>query len=94
MGILVLRDSLIVDQVMPGLPADKAGLRSQDVIVRVGTLLPQQFKQVVDHITSFRPGAIVEIEVQRGEERKVFKVKLAVRPPLDENVEPLIPPRP
>ena len=45
----------------------KAGLRAGDVIVRVGTLEPQNFDQVVAHICSFRPGAVVEIEVQRGD---------------------------
>ena len=35
---------------------------------------------MIAHICSFRPGAVVEIEVQRGSERKTFKVKLATRP--------------
>ncbi len=72
--------SLIIESVERGLPAEKAGIKPQDVIVRVGTLQPQEFKQVVDHICSFRPGAIIEIEVQRGSERKVFKIKLGQRP--------------
>jgi C-terminal processing protease CtpA/Prc len=80
MGIRVQSSSLIIESVEHGLPAEKAGLKPQDVIVRVGTLEPQVFKQVVDHICSFRPGALVEIEVQRGSERKVFKIKLGQRP--------------
>jgi S1-C subfamily serine protease len=81
MGITVGTGSLTVERVEPKLPADKAGLRSGDAIVRVGTLEPANFDQVISHITSFRPGAVVEIEVQRGTERKTFKVKLASRPP-------------
>ena len=81
MGITVGTGSLIVSEVMPKMPADKAGLRAGDAIVRVGTLEPTNFDQVIAHITSFRPGATVEIEVQRGTERKTFKVKLADRPP-------------
>jgi len=95
MGLRVLRNSLVVDEVELGLPAQKAGLRKHDVIVRVGSLEPQMFEQVIAHVKSFRPGAIVEIEVQRGSEKKTFKVKLAVRPPeLDlNNTYPLdIPP--
>lgn len=80
MGITVGNGTLTVERVEPGLPADKAGLRRGDLLVRVGTLQPQTFDQVIAHITSFRPGAVVEIEVQRGSERKRFKVKLACRP--------------
>jgi S1-C subfamily serine protease len=80
MGITVGTGSLTIERVEPKLPADKAGLRSGDVLVRVGTLQPRDFDQVISHITSFRPGAVVEIEVQRGTERKTFKVKLAPRP--------------
>lgn len=80
MGITVGTGTLTIESVQPKLPADIAGLRSGDAIVRVGTLEPQTFDQVIAHITSFRPGAVVEIEVQRGTQRKKFKVKLACRP--------------
>ena len=80
MGITVGTGSLTVERVEPKLPADKAGLRSGDLLLRIGTLQPQNFDQVIAHITSFRPGAVVEIEVQRGGEKKTFKVKLACRP--------------
>ncbi len=80
MGI-TLGQGVVVSEVAPKMPADKAGLKAGDVIVRVGTLEPTSYEQVVAHICSFRPGAVVEIEVQRGTERKTFKVKLADRPP-------------
>jgi S1-C subfamily serine protease len=79
MGI-TLGQGVAINEVAPKMPADKAGLKAGDVIVRVGTLEPQNYEQVVAHICSFRPGAVVEIEVQRGTERKTFKVKLASRP--------------
>ncbi len=96
MGIFVQTGTLTIESVEHGHPAEKAGIRAHDVIVRVGSLQPQEFRQVVAHICSYRPGAIVEIEVQRGDERKVFKVKLAQRPAeLDQyNTVPQDPPRP
>lgn len=81
MGITLQTTGLGIERVEPNMPGAKAGLRSGDQIVRVGTLHPQSFDQIVAHICSFRPGAIVEIEVQRGDERKTLKVKLAARPP-------------
>ena len=80
LGITVGTGSMTIERVEPNLPADKAGLKAGDAIVRVGTLEPQNFDQVIAQITSFRPGAVVEIEVQRGTVRKTFKVKLACRP--------------
>jgi S1-C subfamily serine protease len=86
MGIRIQSGTLTIESVEPGMPASKAGIQPHDVIVRVGTLEPRLFEEVVDHICSFRPGAIVEIEVKRGGEKKLLKVKLGVRPPeLDRN---------
>ena len=80
MGIRIQSGTLTIESVEAGMPAAKAGIQPSDVILRVGTLEPRLFEEVVTHICSFRPGAIVEIEVQRGSEKKVFKVKLATRP--------------
>src|SRR4051794_32095673 len=68
--------SLMVDRVEPNQPAAKAGLRSGDVIVRVNNLHPQATQQVIDHVCAFRPGAVIDVEVQRGGEKKTFKIKL------------------
>jgi S1-C subfamily serine protease len=80
MGITVGNGSLTIESVEPRRPAARAGLQAGDVLLRIGTLQPQNFEQVIAHVTTFRPGAVVEIEVQRGNDRKTFKVKLASRP--------------
>lgn len=71
---------LVIGEVYPNMPAAKAGIRPGDKIVRVGALVPVEFGQVQAHVCSFRPGAVVEVEVERGSERKVFKVQLVPRP--------------
>lgn len=72
--------SLTIDKLEPNQPASKAGLRTGDVIVRVNALHPQTTQDVISHVCTFRPGAVVEIEVARGAERKTYRVKLATRP--------------
>jgi S1-C subfamily serine protease len=79
-GIQVQTGGMVISTVYPTMPAGLAGLKVGDKIVRVGTLEPQVFDQVVAHICSFRPGSTIEFEVERGSERKVFKVKIAPRP--------------
>jgi S1-C subfamily serine protease len=79
-GIQVQTGGLVITTVYPTMPAGLAGLKVGDKIVRVGTLEPQVFDQVVAHICSFRPGSTIEFEVERGSDRKVFKVKIAPRP--------------
>ena len=84
LGIWFEGNTLRIRQVEPNLPGDKAGIRSGDLIVRVNSLHADSTQQVIDHVCSFRPGAVIEMEVQRGSDRKVFKVKLGIRPPDDQ----------
>ncbi|MCS6865328.1 MAG: PDZ domain-containing protein [Gemmataceae bacterium] len=77
---ITLGDGTMISSVEAGMPAAKAGLQPGDLIVRIGSFEPQSFDQIVAHICTYRPGAIVEIEVQRGTTRKTVKVKLATRP--------------
>ena len=62
-GMRVATGGLTIESVEPGMPGEKAGLRAGDLIVRVGSLEPQHFDQVVTHICAFRPGAAVEVEL-------------------------------
>lgn len=70
-----------IGRVDPGTPAAKAGILPGDDIVRVGSLKARQYEDVVEYISSFRPGTVLTVEVRRNGETKVFTVKLAVRPP-------------
>lgn len=80
MGITLTTGSVAVERVEARTPAAQAGLRAGDVLVRIGSVPARDTDQVIAHICSFRPGAVVEIEVQRGAERKTVKVKLGCRP--------------
>ena len=79
-GIRADTGTCVVTEVYPDMPAGKAGIRANDRIVRIGSFHPTDFNQVVSQITTYRPGAMIELEVDRNGERKVFKLKLVPRP--------------
>ena len=88
-GVGADETTLQITTIYPNMPASKAGIRTGDRIVRVGKLQPHSFREVVNQVCSYRPGAVIEIEVERGTERKVFSVKLVPRPPdFDTNRNP------
>jgi S1-C subfamily serine protease len=89
LGVWFEGSSLGIDRVEPNMPGARAGIRKGDLILRVNSFQAQSTDQVIAHVCSFRPGAVIEIEVQRGSEHKVFKVKLGVRPPDIEKRTPL-----
>jgi S1-C subfamily serine protease len=72
---------LTIDRADPNTPAQKAGLTKGDLIVRFGSLEPKTFEELRTHIMAYRPGAVVEVEVERNGERRAVKVTLAMRPP-------------
>lgn len=74
-------DSLVVGSVTKDLPAERAGVRPGDRIVRVGSFHPAGFSEMRRHVMAHRPGAVVELEVERAGGRKVFALKLVPAPP-------------
>lgn len=80
MGVVLNMETTAIEAVEPGKPAARAGLQPQDVIVRVNQFHPQTTQQIIEYVCSCRPGAVLEVEVRRGSERKVFFVTLIARP--------------
>ncbi len=73
-------DGALVMNVQPGLPADKAGLRSGDIIVGVDGRKIASTRDLIDYVSSQGPDATVELEVLRDDDRMKLDVKLAERP--------------
>lgn len=69
-----------IERLVAGAPAAKVGIRPGDVVVRVNSFRPQSTQEMIAYVSSCRPGAAVELEVQRGDGRKTFRVVLAARP--------------
>jgi serine protease Do len=69
-----------VEEVVPGSPAAKAGLRPDDLIVYIdGELVPsiRQYREIVKYA---RPGAELIFEVQRGNRLTTVRLKLGEQP--------------
>lgn len=73
--------SLVVGAVVPDGPSAKAGLHVGDRLVRVGAYQPGDFGQLRTYVrTYYRPGATIEVEVDRGGQSKTLRVTLTAAP--------------
>jgi len=76
-------------------PAITSGIRADDIIVKFNGE-PLQFDIFAKKIMRLRPGTLIPLEIKRGEERLVVKVRLGVRPddfpyPIPVDPEPELP---
>lgn len=62
--------------VLPGSPADKAGLKQKDVITRVNDKKVDQKHSLTSLLGVYKPGDKVQIEIQRGNDKKTIQVTL------------------
>jgi hypothetical protein len=65
--------------VRAGSPAEKAGLRGDDIITRIGNIETPDLQAMTDALRSHRPGETVEIVVRRGAAVTTLRATLGVR---------------
>jgi len=70
-------NGVVVTDVIPGTPAERAGIRVYDVILRVGDTRITDGESFVNAITSYKPGDEVFLLVQRQRRQIVVAVTLA-----------------
>ena len=73
-------NGLVVEMVVPDSPADKAGLKKDDVITKLGDqklVLPEQLPLLLQ---GHKPGEVVTIEVLRDQQPVKIEATLADRP--------------
>jgi serine protease Do len=74
---LANRDSVAqIEEVVPGLAADKAGLKGGDVILKVNGKETGSRQRLVETIRSFMPGEKVDLVVKRGSEELAISATL------------------
>jgi S1-C subfamily serine protease len=67
--------------VEPGKPADLAGLKPGDVIVRIGAVSPRSFDELVECVYVRRPGTALTITISRGGKSLDVTLLVGGRPP-------------
>ena len=73
-------DGALVMSVQPDLPADKAGVRSGDIIVGADGREITSTRELIDYVSGKGPDVSVELEILRDGERQKITVDLAERP--------------
>jgi serine protease DegQ len=75
-------EGVIVQSVVPGGPADDAGIEAGDVIVRLGDQPVRTVEDFLVELRDYEPGDELAVEVVRNGDRRSFDVRLSER--LDE----------
>jgi hypothetical protein len=65
--------------VRAGSPAEKAGLRGDDIITRIGTMDVTDLQAMTDALRSHKPGDTVDIVVRRGTQVTTLRATLGTR---------------
>lgn len=73
------RDGALVQSVEKGMPADKAGIRHEDVIVRVDQTPVKNNRDLIDYVSGKRPGTKVTLTFIRDGKEKTTVATLDTR---------------
>jgi serine protease Do len=73
-------DGALVAQVDPDTPAEKAGVRHGDVVLKVDDVVVRETRDLIDYVSAKGPGAKVVLELQRDGKRVKKEVLLEERP--------------
>jgi len=74
------RSGAVVNSVVPGAPAQQAGLQPGDKIVAIDDHKITSSEDVAAAVTSRKPGEQAKVTVERGGDRRTLSVNLGTRP--------------
>ncbi|MCH8070073.1 MAG: DegQ family serine endoprotease [Candidatus Marinimicrobia bacterium] len=74
------REGAVVTQVVDGSPADKAGIKIQDVIVMFNDKKVRDTANLKNMVSSMRPGTRTTVDVVRRKKKKTLRVHLSELP--------------
>ena len=70
----------LITQINPGSPAEKAGLKSGDVILKVNNIAISRTVELFSYLNKLSPGQTVEFEILRNDKRQNISAKLTTAP--------------
>ncbi|MCI0347449.1 MAG: Do family serine endopeptidase, partial [Chloroflexi bacterium] len=73
-------DGALVQAVIEGGPAENAGVRHGDIVLKVDDVEVAETRDLIDYVSSRPPGAEVRLELLRSGKRETVRVKLTERP--------------
>ncbi|MEM7311000.1 MAG: trypsin-like peptidase domain-containing protein [Planctomycetota bacterium] len=73
------RRHVAIREALPGGPAEAAGLREGDVILAIDGVRPTDDRDLLERVASYPPGALLALEVLRGDEVEEIEVRLGER---------------
>jgi serine protease Do len=85
-GIRVLRAGVnrataaYVDRIQPDSPAARAGIRPDDLVLKIDRMRVKTWKGFVRMMSRYRAGESVQLTIKRGSEVKIITFKLEVKP--------------
>ncbi|HEX4954432.1 MAG TPA: trypsin-like peptidase domain-containing protein [Thermoanaerobaculia bacterium] len=77
-------EGALVAVAVPGKPGDKAGVKAEDVILKVDNRPVKTTRDLIDYVSAKGPNASVELEIWRNGKKLRLDVKLDEREPGDE----------
>jgi Do/DeqQ family serine protease len=84
----------IVARVLPGSPAEGAGLQQNDIIVKFGGVAVDDYHHLMRLSSEAEPGKTVPLEIIRTRQRKTVQLKIAESPDTSAPAAPTAPPPP
>ncbi len=73
---LKVTEGVLVTEVIPNSPAEKAGIKEKDVIVKINGKPVKTAAELRSQILLLKPGSVAELEIVRGSERKIIKATI------------------
>ncbi len=73
------RQGVLIADVVPGDPADEAGIRPQDIVLEINAEKIKDSRELLKIVANLEVGQIAQIKVLRNGESKTFHVKVAKR---------------
>lgn len=70
----------LVENVVPDGPADKAGIKHGDAIIRIDNVEIKRNRDLIDYISSLAPGTAVKVTLIRDGKTQTLTAKTGVRP--------------